>query len=100
MLSIIRVFFIFGILAHSQSNIKCAGQREFYCKTVLFDIVRKFIQQKVQKMSNSGYCSVDLGALPIMIHILIDIIPVHVLFVFILPLIEIARKQFCKVDGM
>jgi len=35
MLSIIRVFFIFSILAHSRSDIKFAVQRVFYCKAVL-----------------------------------------------------------------
>ena len=35
MLSIIRVFFIFSILAYSQSDIKYAAQREFYCKAVV-----------------------------------------------------------------
>ena len=29
------IFFIFSILAHSQSDIKYAVQREFYCKVVL-----------------------------------------------------------------
>jgi len=35
MLKTIRVFFIFGVLAHSLSGIKYAVQREFYCKAVL-----------------------------------------------------------------
>ena len=35
MLSIIRVFFIFSVLAHSQNDIKYAVQREFYCKAVV-----------------------------------------------------------------
>ena len=34
MRSIIRVFFIFGILDHSRSDIKYTVQREFYCKPV------------------------------------------------------------------
>ena len=35
MLRTIRVFFIFGVLAHSQSDTKYAVQLEFYCKAVL-----------------------------------------------------------------
>jgi len=37
MLSIIRVFFIFDILAHSRIDIKYAVQREFYYKGMLLD---------------------------------------------------------------
>ena len=55
MLSIIRVFFIFTNLAYSQRAIKYVVQLNFYCKavyrSVLFSIVRRFIQQEVQKMS-------------------------------------------------
>jgi len=41
MLSIIRVSFIFGILAYSRRAIKYAVQREFYCEAVLSgDIIR------------------------------------------------------------
>ena len=50
--------------------------------------------RKCRRCLYSDYCSVDLGALPVVIHILIGIIPVLTPFVFILPLIEIARTQF------
>jgi len=99
MLSVIRVSFIFGILAHSQSDIKYAIQREFYCKAMLSGLYylasfEDLYSKKCRRCLYSDYCSVDLRALPAVIHILIGIIPVYVLFVFILPLIEIARTQF------
>ena len=99
MLSIIMVFFIFGTLAHSRSNIRYAVQREFYCKTVLSGqyystSFEDLYSKKCRRCLFFDYCSVDLRALSVVIHILIGIITVHVLFVFILPLIEIARTEF------
>ena len=99
MLRIIRVSFIFIILAYfSESYQVCsiAGilLQSNDIRLVLFGIVQNLYSKKCRRCLYFGYCSVDLGALPIVIHILIGIIPVHVLFVFILPLIEIARTQF------
>ena len=89
-------YFIFGILACFRSDIKYAVQREFYYKAVLSGqyYSRSFedsYSRKCRKYLYSNYCTVNLRALPTMIHILFGIIPVPVLFVFILPLIEITR---------
>jgi len=105
MLSIIRIFFFFGILAHSRSDIKYAVQREFYCKAVLSDqyylaSFEDLYSRKYKRCLYFDYYSVDLRALPIVIHILIGIIFVPVLFVFILPLSKLRGRNFCKVDGM
>jgi len=43
--------------------------------------------RKCRRCLYSDYYLVDLRALPVVIHILIGIIPVHVLFAFILPLV-------------
>jgi len=43
--------------------------------------------RKCRRYLYSDYCLVDLRALPVVIHILIGIISVHVLFAFILPLV-------------
>jgi len=56
MLSIIGVFYIFSILAHSRSDIKYAIQQKFYYKAVLSDqdystSFERFIQQTVQQIS-------------------------------------------------
>jgi len=98
MLSIIRVFVIFGILAYSRSDIKYTVQREFYYKAMLSGhyystSFEDSYSRKCRRCLYSDYCAVNLTALPTVIHILIGIIPIHVPFVFILPLIEIARTQ-------
>ena len=99
MLRTIRVFFIFSILAHSQSDTKYAVQREFYYKAMLSGMYystsfEDLYSRKCRRCLYSDYCSVNLRALPVVIHILIGIIHVLAPFVFILPLIEIARTQF------
>ena len=66
-------------------------------KSVLFGIVRRFIQQEIQKISIFQLLFNRLESLTCSVwrlHILIGIIPVHIPFVFILPLIKIARTQF------
>ena len=52
-------------------------------QSVLFE---DLYSRKCRRCLYSDYCSVDLRALPIVLHILIDIIPILVPFVFILPL--------------
>ena len=95
MLRTIRVFFIFSILAHSQSDIKYAVQREFDCKTVLsVSIIRHCSKIYTAGSAEEDYYSANLRALPIVLHISIGMNSTHVPFVFILPLIEIARTQF------
>ena len=99
MLSIIRVSFIFGILAYSRRAIKYVVQREFYCEAVLLGqyylaSFEDLYSRKCRRCLYCDYCSIDLRALPAVIHILIGIIPVPVPFMFILPLNEIARTQF------
>ena len=105
MLSIIGVFFIFSILAYSRRAIKYAVQLEFYYEVVLSGqyystSFEDLYSRKCRRCLYFDHCSIDLGALPLVIHILIGIISVHVLFVFILPLIEIAWAQLCMVDAM
>ena len=95
MLSITRVFFIFSILAHSQSNIKYTVQREFYCKAVLsVCIIQHRLKNYTAESAEDDYCSVNLRALPIVLHILIGIIPVLVPFVFIYPLSKLRGRNF------
>ena len=72
---------------------------EFYYKATILDYYyltsfEDLYSRKCRRYLCSDHCSVDLGELPLVIHILIGIIPVHVPFVFILPLIEISRMQF------
>ena len=50
----------------------------------------------MQKLSIFWLLFNRLGALPIVIHILIGISPIHVLFVFILPLIKMRGRNFLK----
>ena len=97
--SVLSGFSFFVILAHSQSDIKYAVKQEFYCKAVLSGLYylasfEDLYSKKCRRCLYSDYCSVDLRALPAVIHILSGIISVPVLFVFVLPLIEIARTQF------
>ena len=99
MLKTIRVFFLFNILAHSQSDIKYAVQREFYCKAVLsVSIIWHRSEIYTAGSAEDVYIQIIVQstweALPAVIHILIGIISVHVPIVFNLPLIEIARTQF------
>jgi len=65
MLSIIRVFFIFNILAHSRSNIKYAVQQKFYCKAVFSGLYylasfEDLYSRKCRRCLYFDYCSVDL----------------------------------------
>ena len=99
MLRTIRVSFIFNILAYSRRAIKYAVQQEFYCKATTSDqyylvSFKDLYSRKCRRYLYSDCYSVDSRALPAVIHILIGIISVPILFVFILPLIEIARTQF------
>ena len=99
MLSTIRVSFIFSILVYSRRAIKYVVQREFYYKVMISDqyystSFEELYSRKYRRCLYSNHCSVNLRDLPIVLHILIGIISTHVPFVFILPLIEIARTQF------
>ena len=87
--------FIFSILAYSRRAIKYAVQLEFYCTaTTSVSIIWYRSKMYTAGSTEDDYCSVKLRALPIVLHILIGINSTLVPFVFILPLIEIARTQF------
>jgi len=84
---------IFGILAHSQSDIKYTVQREFYYKAVLSGhYYSTSFKIHTAGSAKDVYILIIVQSITV-IHILIGIIPVHVPFVLILPLIEIARTQ-------
>jgi len=57
-------------------------------------LFKDLYSQRCRRYLYSDYCLVNLRALPIVLHILISINSALVLFVFNLPLIEIARTQF------
>ena len=82
MLRTIRVFFIFGILAHLLHSHDISSIIQHYSKIF------------TAGSAEDAYCSVDLRALPLVLHILISINSTFVPFVFKLPLNEIARTQF------
>ena len=82
MLRTIRVFFIFGILAHLLHSHDISS------------IIQPYSEIYTAGSAEEDYCSVDLRALPIVLHILISINSTHVPFVFNSPLNEIARTQF------
>ena len=79
MLRTIRVFFIFGILAHLLHS---------------HDVSSIIQQIYTAGSAEDDYYSVDLRALPIVLHILSGINSSLCPFVFISPLNEIARTQF------
>ena len=82
-----------------RDSIKYAVQREFYCKAVL-PVSIIWHRSKIYAAGSAEDIYIPIivqltwEALPAVIHILIGIISVLVPFVFILPLIEIARTQF------
>jgi len=94
-----RDFLYLQYSGYSRRAIKYAVQLEFYCKAMLSGqyystSFEDLYSRKCRRCPYSDYCSVNLRALLKVIHMLIGIIPVYLLFVFILPLIEIARTQF------
>jgi len=102
-------FFIFGILVYSRSNIRhtthrdsitdsssstaaCLSDKEVISGQYYMASFEDLYGRKCRCLY-SDYCTVDLGALSVVIHILIGIILIHVLFVFISP-IKISRTKF------
>ena len=97
--STFRVFFILSILAYSWRAIKYAIQLEFYCEATTSDqyclaSFKELYSMKYRRCLYFDYCSVNLWALPLVIHILIGIILVPIFSVFIFSLIEILRIKF------
>ena len=91
---------VFGILNY-RSSLLCSGLSRFFLSTVFWLIPRATLSMQYSGNSIaelrclcSDYCSVNLRALPIVLHILIGIDSALVLLVFNLPLNEIARTQF------
>ena len=102
MLSTIRVSFIFSILAYARRAIKYAVRLEFYCKVVSsVSIIRHCSKIYTAKSAEDDYCSANLRALPIVLHILIGInsrpCPPCVQFT---PYRNCEDVIFCKVDGL
>ena len=92
-----RIFYILGYIFQSDRclvfgllNLSVFFIYDQYYSASFEDLYSR----KCRRCLHSDYCSVNLRALPIVLHILISIIPVHVPFLFNLPLIEIARTQF------
>jgi len=87
---------IFGILNYRSSLLLCSGLSGFPLSSVFWLILGRLSSMQIYTAGSAedDYYSVDLRALPIVLHILIGINSTHVPFVFNLPLIEIARTQF------
>ena len=82
MLRTIRVFFIFGILAHLLHSHD------------IISIILHYPKIYTAGSTEDDYYSASLRALPLVLHILIGIDSTLVPFVFNSPLNEIARTQF------
>ena len=87
---------VFGILNYRSSLLLCSGLSGFPLSSVFWLILGRLSSMQIYTTGSAedDYYSVDLRALPIVLHILIGINSTLVPFVFILPLIEIARTQF------
>ena len=85
MLRTIRVFFIFGILAHLLHS---------------HDVSSIIQQIYTAGSAEDDYYSVDLRALPVVLHILIGIDSTFVPLYSFHPLMKLRGRNFCKVGGL
>ena len=93
---------VFGILNYRSSLLLCSGLSGFSLSSVFWLMLGGLSSKQYNWNSKDLYSrkcggwfySANLRALPIVLHILIGINSIFVPFVFILPLIEIARTQF------